>query len=68
MGNAIEYECQRQWQDCRYWEATHGIKGFNYKDERFKNCGRCTRPMRTRFEGKGIYNMGKLKEGIHGNR
>ena len=44
--NQIEYECK----ECHYWEAVHGINGFSYKDEQFKRCNMCTRPMRQHWE------------------
>jgi len=46
MGNAIEYECSRENGGCTYWEAMHGINGYNFKDEKYKKCSHCTRPMR----------------------
>lgn len=49
--NAIEYECK----ECTYWEAIHGIQGYNFKDEKYKKCSHCTRPTRDRLNGKGIY-------------
>jgi hypothetical protein len=53
VGNAIEYECK----ECHYYEAIHGMNGYDYHDERFKNCNRCTRPKREDYrnfvEGRG---------------
>ena len=37
--NAVEYECK----DCTYWEAIHGINGFNFHDEKYKKCSHCTK-------------------------
>jgi hypothetical protein len=55
--NTIEYECK----DCHYFEAIHGMKGLDYRQEQFKKCSHCTRPTRERLEGHGIY-----KEKKHG--
>jgi hypothetical protein len=41
VGNSIEYDCLRKYGECKHWEAMHG--GFDYHDERFKNCSHCTR-------------------------
>lgn len=60
MGNAVEYECRGE---CHYWEAIHGINGFNYKDERFKKCSHCTKPTRDRLIGHGIY-LGDKAHGL----
>ena len=37
MGNSVEYECD----PCTFWEATHGIQGFDYKEEKYKKCLNC---------------------------
>jgi predicted nucleic acid-binding Zn ribbon protein len=58
MGNAIEYECR----ECTYWEAMHGINGFNFHDEKYRKCSHCTKPMRDRLNGKGIYQIGRQEQ------
>lgn len=55
MGNSIEYECE----ECHYWDAIHGIDGYNHRDEKFKKCSHCTRPTRERLLGHGIYEIYK---------
>jgi hypothetical protein len=41
MGNSVETDCIKKYGECKHWEAMHG--GFDYHDERFKNCSHCTR-------------------------
>ena len=62
MGNAIEYECK----ECTYWEAIHGINGFNFHDEKYRKCSHCTKPTRDRLEGKGIY-PAKVRSVVEGH-
>ena len=33
------YECEV----CTYWEATHGIEGFDYNAEKYKKCQKCSK-------------------------
>lgn len=63
MGNVVEYECR----ECHYWDAIHGIDGYDYHQEQFKKCSHCTFPLRSRLEGHGIYEAYlKSKEAKHG--
>ena len=61
MGNQVEYECK----ECHYWDAIHGIDGYDYKQDQFKKCSHCTRPTRERLLGHGIYEV--YKEARHGS-
>jgi len=61
--NTVEYECE---QECDYWEAIHGVNGKNYKDEKYKKCSFCTRPIRERLKGHGIY-ASKMRDMVETN-
>ena len=63
MGNAIESNCLKDYGECHYWGAMHGE--FDFKEERFKNCNHCTRQVRERLLGHGIYEV--YKESKHGS-
>ena len=39
------WECK----ECHYWEAIHGIGGFDYHDEKFAKCNKCTKPFRSGY-------------------
>lgn len=40
--NPVSYECT----ECTYWEATHGVDGFDFNDEKYKKCQNCNKRIR----------------------
>jgi len=43
MGNAVQYDCERKEGGCTYWQAIHGVEGYDYHEEKYKKCCHCTK-------------------------